>query len=60
MTNGWVVQGLYKDTHVEVIADDDWETLTYEETKADALAMARCYDENEPNIPHRIRPDRGD
>ncbi len=32
-----------------------WERLTTEETFEDAQAQLKCYDENEPDIPHRIR-----
>ena len=32
-----------------------WDLLTTEETKEDALIQKKCYDENEPNVPHRIR-----
>ena len=31
-----------------------WETVTTEATRPEALAMRKCYDENEPAIPHRI------
>ncbi len=32
-----------------------WETVTIDETIAEARQMLRDYDENEPEIPHRIR-----
>lgn len=32
-----------------------WELVTCEETRADALEMVRCYRENEPGRPFRIR-----
>lgn len=42
----WAVQGLYC---------GEWETLFTEETKAEAVTQKKCYDENERNIPHRIK-----
>jgi len=33
-----------------------WEVLTFEATREDAVDMLRCYNENEPQYPHRIRP----
>ena len=32
-----------------------WDLLTTENTLADAITQKECYDENEPNVPHRIR-----
>ncbi|MBR3444783.1 MAG: hypothetical protein IKH14_02795 [Prevotella sp.] len=32
-----------------------WDCLTTEETRAEAEAQKKCYDENEPSVPHRIR-----
>lgn len=32
-----------------------WEHLTTEATLADAKIQRRCYDDNEPGIPHRIK-----
>lgn len=40
------VQGQY--TH-------GWEMLTTEATRAEADEQRRCYDENEPGVPHRVR-----
>lgn len=37
-----------------------WEAVTAEETKAEALATKRTYEENEPGIPFRIRPEKED
>lgn len=31
-----------------------WEELTAEETYKEARAQLRCYNENEPGIPHKI------
>lgn len=42
----WQVQGYYV---------GEWEHLTTEESKEDALEQARVYDENEPGTPHRVR-----
>lgn len=42
----WEVQGYYC---------GEWEMLTTEETKLDAHKMCRCYDENEPNVAHRVK-----
>lgn len=50
----WAVQGLYVD--VAFIRDEHWEDLTHHDTKAEALAEAKVYDENEPQYPHRVRP----
>jgi hypothetical protein len=32
-----------------------WEMVTTEATLAEAKAQRRCYDENEPDVPHRVR-----
>ena len=32
-----------------------WELLTTEETREEAKEMLRCYDDNEPQVQHRIR-----
>lgn len=32
-----------------------WEYLTAEATRGEALVMKRCYDQNEPGIPHRVK-----
>lgn len=32
-----------------------WEMVTTEETRAAAVEQRRCYDENEPEYPHRVR-----
>lgn len=32
-----------------------WETLFTEDTKAEAVAQLKCYDENEIGILHRIK-----
>ena len=45
----WQVQGFYT---------DEWECLTVEETREDALEQAHVYDENEPGVPHRVRRGR--
>ena len=42
----WEVQGNY---------GYGWEMVTTEETRADAKAMLRCYNENEPKYEHRIK-----
>lgn len=44
----WAIQGYYA-------SDYGWENLTIEESAKDAKETLRCYDENEPNVPHRIR-----
>ena len=45
----WEIQGLY---------NSSWETVTTEETRKDAISQLLCYDENEPQFPHRIRKTR--
>jgi hypothetical protein len=45
----WEVQGFYTEQY-------GWECLTHHDTKKEALDEARVYDENEPKIPHRVRP----
>lgn len=42
----WEIQGNY--------GTYGWETVTTETTRAEAKAMLRCYNENEPQYPHRI------
>lgn len=32
-----------------------WETLLSEDSKQEAYAQKRCYDENEPSVPHRVK-----
>lgn len=32
-----------------------WELVTCEETLPEAREMLRCYNENEPGVPHRIK-----
>lgn len=32
-----------------------WDCLTTEATMAEAKEQKKCYDENEPNVPHRIK-----
>ena len=32
-----------------------WDCLTTESNMKDALVQLECYNENEPNVPHRIR-----
>ena len=43
----WEIQGHYG-------GEAGWEVLTLEESYKDAREMLKCYDSNEPNIPHRI------
>jgi len=42
----WDVQGFYYRT---------WERLTTEETKSEAIAQKKCYDDNERGVSHRIK-----
>lgn len=49
MSIEWIVEGRYTDTY-------GWEHLTTHDSKDDALEEARAYDENEPDVPHRVRP----
>lgn len=42
----WKVQGFYY---------GEWERLTTEETRSEAIAQKKCYDENEREFPHRIK-----
>lgn len=42
----WEVQGFYY---------GEWESLTTEETRSEAIAQKKCYDENEREFPHRIK-----
>lgn len=42
----WEVQGFYF---------GEWERLTTEETRGEAVAQRKCYDENERGVPHRIK-----
>lgn len=42
----WEVQGLYY---------GEWECLTTEESKKEAVEQRKCYDENERGVPHRIK-----
>ncbi len=42
----WEIQGNY---------GYGWDMLCWEETRADAKAQLRCYNENERNAMHRIR-----
>lgn len=42
----WEVQGFYY---------GEWERLTTEETRSEAAAQKKCYDENERGVPHRIK-----
>lgn len=42
----WEVQGFYC---------GEWECLTTEETRSEAVAQKKCYDENERSVPHRIK-----
>jgi hypothetical protein len=44
----WEVQGYYGRQY-------GWETVTVEETRAEAMEQLHCYNENEPQYPHRIR-----
>lgn len=37
-----------------------WEAVTAENTRAEALATKRTYEENEPGIPFRIRREKED
>ena len=41
----WHTQGLYF---------GQWETLTIDTSKADAMQMLRDYNENDPSVKHRI------
>lgn len=41
------IEGQYGDSY-------GWEMVTIEETYPEAKNMLKCYNENEPNIPHRI------
>lgn len=45
------IQGYYGHGH-------GWETLTTEDTRKEAREMLRCYNENEPQYPHRIKTKR--
>ena len=40
----FIVQGKYS----------RWENLTYEDSRSEAIAMKKCYDDNEPYVSHRI------
>lgn len=42
----WEVQGFYY---------GEWERLATEETRNEASAQKKCYDENERGVPHRIK-----
>jgi len=42
----WVIYGNY---------GYGWEELTTESSYSEAKSQLRCYNENEPNIPHRLR-----
>jgi hypothetical protein len=42
----WEVQGNY---------GYGWEMVTTEESRSDAKKQLACYDENEPNVPHRLK-----
>lgn len=42
----WEVQGLYC---------GEWERLTTEETRSEAVAQKKCYDENEQGVFHRTK-----
>lgn len=42
----WEVQGFYYET---------WERLTTEETRSEAIAQKKGYDENERGVSHRIK-----
>ncbi len=42
----WEVQGFYY---------GEWARLTTEETRSEAIAQKKCYDENEREFPHRIK-----
>ena len=42
----WHTQGYYFGT---------WETVTIDDNKKDAYTMLQCYDENEPNVLHRVK-----
>lgn len=33
----------------------EWARLTTEETRGEAIAQKKCYDENEREFPHRIK-----
>lgn len=44
----WAVQGFYSELY-------GWESVTYCDTRADALAMCDCYRENEPGVAFRVR-----
>jgi hypothetical protein len=39
---------------------DGWECLTTEATLPEAKVQRRCYDENEPGVPHRVKRVRAD
>jgi hypothetical protein len=43
----WEIQGYY--------GGDGWEAVTTEETRAAARDQLKCYNNNEPNIAHRIK-----
>lgn len=43
----WAIQGYYGSQY-------GWEDVTVEESFKDAREMLKCYNENEPDIPHRI------
>lgn len=60
MVTEWHVEGLYTHIGDEPIRDSDWDHLTTEDTKAEALAMAGVYDREEPQYPHRVRPYESD
>lgn len=46
-TYEYVVQGNYGYGH-------GWEDLVSEETRAEALAQLKTYNDNEPEYPHRV------
>lgn len=46
--SGYCIQGSYEGV---------WECLTHEETDIEARTQRAVYDQNEPGISHRIRPE---
>ena len=51
MAYEYVLQGWY--------SGFGWDDILTEDTKAEAEAQKKCYDENEPSVPHRIKRVRG-
>lgn len=52
--SGSYVRKTRDEDHVQGLYCGEWETVTIEASRAEAVAMCKCYNENELTISHRV------